>query len=107
MKEADLLKIFGANIKQQRKRLEWPQEKLAEKIDISIPFLSDVENGKKWVSLTTLLKLADIFNVSAHELLSPAVLPPGAKNLLDKYADDIQSALAKAVRRVHQNYTSG
>jgi transcriptional regulator with XRE-family HTH domain len=107
MKETDLLKIFGANIKQQRKRLEWSQEKLAEKIDISIPFLSDVENGKKWVSLTTLLKLADIFAVPAHELLSPVAPPPGARKMLDRYTRDIQRALAKTIWRVQQNYTSG
>lgn len=107
MKESELLKIFGTNVKQQRKRLEWSQEKLAEKINISIPFLSDVENGKKWVSLATLLKLADAFTVSAHELLNPEILPMRAEKILKRYTEDIQRALAKAVSYVHKNYVSG
>ncbi|GBR76492.1 transcriptional regulator XRE family [Candidatus Termititenax persephonae] len=104
MKETELLKVFGFNIKKQRQRLEWSQEKLAETIDISIPFLSDVENGKKWVSLTTLLKLAEAFGLAAHELLRPAFLPEGGKKLLSAYTRDIQRAVNKAVDRVRQNY---
>ena len=103
MKETDLLKIFGANVKQQRKRLEWSQEKLAEKINISITFLSDVENGKKWVSLTTLLKLSAAFDISAYELLVPS-LPDINKKLLSRYARDINYSVNKVLTKVQERY---
>ena len=104
MKEADLLKILGANIKQQRQRLEWSQEKLAEKINISITFLSDVENGKKCVSLTTLLKLSNAFDIEAYELLTPEFSQDIGKKLLGRYIRDINYSVNRTLIKVQEKY---
>ena len=57
MTEQDLRVILSQNIKKIRGYHKLSQADFAEKIDISIPFLSDIENGKKWVSPTTLSKM--------------------------------------------------
>jgi len=105
MTERELLKVLSGNIKQYRGRYKWTQAELAEKIDISINFLSDIENAKKWPSPTTMVKLADIFNISAYELLKPRdILPdnPNHIDIIENYTEDIFAAITK----VHNTYVS-
>ena len=103
MTERELLKILSGNIKLYRRRYNWTQAELAEKINISINFLSDVETGKKWASPITLVKLAENFNVNVYELLKPQdILPDNINPFLEKYTEDILLAISG----VHDNYLS-
>jgi len=89
MNERELFKLLGVNVKTQRARYGWSQAELAEKANISINFLSDVETGKKWFSPTTMLKLAGVFELEVYELLKPpGKAAPDALNLLVKYNKD-------------------
>ncbi|MDR3192150.1 MAG: helix-turn-helix domain-containing protein [Treponema sp.] len=74
MNEQKLRDILGKNLRKHRNYNKLSQAELAEKLDISIPFLCDIENGKKWVSPKTLLKMADTFGIEAFELLRPEIL---------------------------------
>ena len=99
--ESRALSILGANVKQFRERLDLSQAELAERAEISVPFLSDVERGKKWISLYTMLKLANIFQVEIYELLKPLTgWPADSAHLLGKYYEDINHAFAK----IHGKY---
>ena len=101
MTERELLKVLSNNIKLYRGRYKWTQAELAEKINISINFLSDIETGKKWPSPTTLVKLAGIFNIEVYELLKPVdILPDNVNNIVEKYTEDILSAIS-AVRKTY------
>lgn len=94
MTERELLQIFSSNIKLYRARFRWSQAELAEKIDISINFLSDIETGKKWASPITMVKFANIFKIKAYELLKPSdVLPENYNSIIEKFAEDVHSAV--------------
>ena len=94
MTERDLLKIFNSNIKLYRARFRWSQAELAEKINISINFLSDIETGKKWASPITMVKFANVFNIKAYELLKPSdLIPDNYYNVIEKFAEDVHSAV--------------
>jgi len=96
MTERELLKIFSSNIKLYRTRFRWSQAELAEKVDISINFLSDIETGKKWASPITMVKFANIFDIKAYELLKPPdLLPDNYNNIVEKFAEDVHSAVEK------------
>lgn len=96
MKKENILKILGANIKQYRTRSDLSQFELAEKINISVPFLSDIENAKSWVSPVTLDKLADAFGVEIYELFKPKTsLSNSNISLLKKYNEDAHRLLDK------------
>ena len=96
MTERELLKILSGNIKLYRGRYKWTQAELADKINISINFLSDIETGKKWASPTTLVKLAKVFNIKVYELLMPIdILPDNISNFMQKYTEDIFSAITE------------
>ena len=101
MTERELLKVLSGNIKLYRGRYNWTQAELAEKISISINFLSDIETGKKWASPINLVKLADIFNIKVYELLKPVdILPDNVNIFMEKYTEDIFTAISG----VHKNY---
>jgi transcriptional regulator with XRE-family HTH domain len=105
MDERDLRRMLSKNIKRYRGYRRLSQVELAEKLDISVPFLSDIENGKKWVSPRTLAKMADTFSVEAFELLRPEHdLPDNAVNILEKYTAEIYSNFGKALDSIQDEY---
>jgi len=105
MTEKDLRAILSQNIRKLRGYRKLSQADFAEKIDISIPFLSDIENGKKWVSPTTLAKMADALNIEAYELLRPeTIIPDNAVNILEKYTSDIYQTLGDTLINIQHKY---
>jgi transcriptional regulator with XRE-family HTH domain len=61
---------LGERIKEQRTKLGWTQDALAEKAGISKGFLSDLENSKRNVSADTLLDLAKVLGLSLDYLMT-------------------------------------
>ena len=64
---SDLKTKFGMRLKEIRKSKNLTQEKLAEITNMDIPNLSNIERGKKFVSSTTLEKLANALEVKEKE----------------------------------------
>lgn len=64
-----LRKILSSNIRTLRGKYHLTQERLAENAEISLPYLSDIEHCKTWVSDKTLLKLAKALNTTPATLL--------------------------------------
>jgi transcriptional regulator with XRE-family HTH domain len=107
MNEQNLREILSSNLRKYRNYCKLSQAELAEKLNISIPFLSDIENGKKWVSPRTLAKMADAFNIQAFELLRPEnSIPDDSINIINKFTDDIYTSFGKSLNNLHDNYIS-
>ena len=105
MTERDLRAILSQNIKKYRIFRKLTQAEFAEIINISIPFLSDIENGKKWISPVTLAKMADALNIDAYELLKPdTIIPDNAVNILEKYTAEIHQVFEETLDHIHNNY---
>ena len=105
MTERDLRAILSRNIRTLRSYRKLSQADFAEKVNISIPFLSDIENGKKWVSPTTLAKMADALNIEAYELLKPeTIIPDNTVNLLEKYTAEIYTVFEDSLDNILKNY---
>jgi len=62
-------KSIGQRIKEYRNSQKLLQEELAWKAQLSIPYLSSIENGKKEASLHALIRIADALNVQIINLL--------------------------------------
>lgn len=60
---------MGIRIRNQRELLGYTREQLAEKLDVSTKFCSDIELGVKGVSIQTLAKLTELLNLSADYIL--------------------------------------
>ena len=66
-KEIDLL--VGNNIKRERIRAGYTQDKFSELIGIGSKSLSAIERGTVGVSLSTLLRICNVLSVSSNSLL--------------------------------------
>ncbi len=66
-KELDLL--VGSNIKRERIKAGYTQEKFSELIGIGTKSLSAIERGTVGVSLTTLLRICKVLSISSNSLL--------------------------------------
>jgi len=62
---------LGQRIKQVRESIGMSQQTLAEKLGVSRPSISQIENGVRKVCAEELKKLAGIFNLSVDALLDP------------------------------------
>lgn len=70
MEPKEQLKIdVGERICKRREELHLSRDSLAEKAEISVPFLCDIENGKKSPSLYVFQKLAESLDMSADRLI--------------------------------------
>lgn len=65
----DLNVLVGANIKREREKAGFTQDKFSELLGIGSKSLSSIERGVVGVSLTTLLKICDILHISVNVLL--------------------------------------
>ncbi len=61
--------IIGENIRRLRKSKKYTQEYLAEKLDISSNHVYRIENAEAHISMPLLLKIKQLFEVDANELL--------------------------------------
>ena len=105
MTESDLRDIVRANIRRFRDYRKWTQAEFAEKLGISINFLSDVENGKKWISPASMVKFASVLNIEPFELFKPADIPDASvSDLLTKYNDEVMEAVSASLKDVFTYY---
>ena len=62
-------KVLGENVSKFRQRLNWSQEKLAERADMHWTFISGVERSKYNISLDSLARIAKALRRQPYELL--------------------------------------
>ena len=61
-------KLIGSRIKTTRKKAGRTQEWLAEQIDVSVGYISQIERGDYSPSVTLALKLAKLCNVTVEDI---------------------------------------
>ena len=104
MEEQELRGILGNNIKRCRLKNNLSQLALAEKVDISTNFLSDIERCKAWVSPNTLVKLASVLDIEPYELFkADAHLSDTEKTILQHYVDENIKAVLSVMNQLREN----
>lgn len=74
--EIDYVAI-GERVKKFRKNRGLTQEKLAELLNISVPHMSNIENGKTKFSMPVFINLINILDVTADMLLFEQITSKG------------------------------
>ena len=74
-------RTLAGNIKKYRKALGYSQEKLAEKSNLSAQTLNDIEGCRRWVSASTITKLAKSLHIAEYQLLMPENSESAEKNI--------------------------
>lgn len=69
MRKINTIKI-GKNIQAIRKSNGYTQERLAEKIEVSVRYVSDIEQDRANPSYEVLIRICNLFNVSMDQIFS-------------------------------------
>jgi transcriptional regulator with XRE-family HTH domain len=94
MTEKELHEIFSENVKRYRKKADLSQIELAKKTGFCLTFINDIELGRKWASPASMIKLANVFNIYAYELLKPPDLfPDNFNSIIEKFSDTVHEAV--------------
>jgi len=99
MTGSDLRRILSKNLKILISQRSLSQMELAEKANISIPFLSNIERSNKWPYPDTLVKIAKALDVDVHTLFME-IKPPkpdSVQNILSQFKNDLAVSLHKTV----------
>lgn len=64
---------IGDRIKEVRKKNGLTQEQLAERLDVSVEFVGQIERGLKLPSMQVFIKIVEVLKVSADYLLRDSV----------------------------------
>lgn len=68
---------FGMRLREARLARGMTMERLAEKLDLSYNYLSDMERGTKFPSVETLIRIVATLDISADFLLRDELPPNG------------------------------
>lgn len=79
--------IIGERLKKARIDKNLTQEKLAEKLDVSIAFLSRIERGSSHISLKRLSQICDILGITEGSILNGS--SNNSNTYLESEFDDI------------------
>ncbi|MCJ2165231.1 helix-turn-helix transcriptional regulator [Pseudodesulfovibrio sp. S3] len=69
-KEQEVMKRLGIRMRQLRDEAGLSQEKLAELAEVHRTYISTIERGQQNISLTVMIKLANVFQISLDELFA-------------------------------------
>ncbi len=62
--------IIGVRLKQARLNRKITQEQLAEKLDVSVTYISRIERGSTNINLKRLSEICDILSITEGEILN-------------------------------------
>jgi len=99
MTGTNLRQILSKNIKLLRSKRSLSQEELAEKANISIPFLSNIERSNKWPYPDTLVKIANALGVEVYVLFQENAppTPDNVQDIISQFKNDLAVSLRKTV----------
>ena len=100
-------KALGQNIKHFRFHRQISQASLAEKADISITFLSNIERGLKYPKAQIIAQIADALEVKVWELFKDEITPDDSKELVNRLTSDMRLKVIEAMDEVIGQYQGG
>jgi transcriptional regulator with XRE-family HTH domain len=104
MVEQELKAALGKNIKFFRFRRQFSQADLAEKANISVTFLSNIERGNNFPQAGTLCNLAQALDIEVWELFSGESSSDRQNTLIDHISEDFTKYVNLALETVHKQY---
>jgi transcriptional regulator with XRE-family HTH domain len=104
MSGQEIKATLGKNIKFLRFRRQYSQADLAEKADISITFLSNIERGLKFPKPDILSKIAESLEIKVCELFETDPVPDNSKELISRLSEDISKKVNQTITEVFKQY---
>ena len=108
MNAEQLQELFSSNLKEMRIQANLSQMMLAEKADLSVGYICDLESGRRWGTPETFSKLAQALDVNPFELLLPKDLELSASEISFRriFAAEVNKAMQNNLRSALDNAIS-
>ncbi|MBN2618899.1 MAG: helix-turn-helix transcriptional regulator [Spirochaetales bacterium] len=98
----DVISYLKDNIRYYRSKINISQQKLAEMCDVSTYYISEIEQGKKYPSLKTLIKFANVFNIPVYMLL---INPTEKKSYeIERFSTDLSNEISEVIKKLKSKY---
>ena len=81
-KKFDIDKVLGETFKEYRVKNKLTQEKIAEKLGISVKYISRIENGTGGVKVETLVNYMNILGISPNVIFEKLIVNENLKTQL-------------------------
>ncbi|MDR0289677.1 MAG: helix-turn-helix domain-containing protein [Treponema sp.] len=104
MEAQEIKDILGRNIKYFRLHRQLSQSDLAERANISVTFLSNIERGKMFPKAETLSRLTESLNVTVSELFKPDLVAEDDKEMITRFSQDIAKNVNSAMNDIFKLY---
>jgi len=95
---------LGKNIKFLRFHRNYSQADLAERADISIMYLSNIERGLKFPKPAILSQIAEGLGVNVYELFKTDIVPDDNRELVNRISQDVTQKVNQALEGVFRQY---
>jgi putative uncharacterized protein (fragment) len=82
-KKVDIDKILGEIFKEYRLKSKLTQEKIAEKLGISVKYISRIENGTGGVKVETLVNYMNILGISPNVIFEKLIVNESLKSQIE------------------------
>lgn len=100
---SQIVQILGMNIRQLRKNYGWTQEFLAEKSNISVPFMTQIELGRKSASLEVVEKITVALGVPFERLFwTDKIKDPDIKSKIFGFENQLCESVCK---KIHEEFS--
>ena len=100
-----IIALFTRNLKRLRNNAGLSQMKLAEKSGLSTNFISDIENGKRFISPESLAKLSKALKAEPYQFfLSDSKWKNQATEMISLYLDDFEDSNARMVAEFRSRF---
>jgi len=96
--------LLARNIKYFRTQRQLSQAQLAEKANISVTFLSNIERGKMFPKVETLSRLTESLGVEVQELFQPDLTSEDHKKMMSRLSEDMTKNVNLAMAEVFKLY---
>jgi transcriptional regulator with XRE-family HTH domain len=104
----DIKTALGINIKNLRTHRNLTQARLAERANISIIYLSNIERGVKFPKPAILSQIAEGLDVEVYELFknnhTPNVPPRDNKKLINHLSQEMTKKVVQTMEGVFKHY---
>lgn len=92
--------VIGERLKKARKDKHLTQEQLAEKIDVSIAFLSRIERGSSQINLKRLSQICQLLDITEGDILNGSS-SKSAKYLNSEFSDLLRNCSAEKQKLIY------
>ena len=105
--EINVKSLFGRNLKRLRTAAKISQIGLAAEADLAQNFINDIESGKKWVSASTIKKLACALKAEPYQFfMDYSKRNDQGAEFFSLCLDDFSDSMVKMVKEYRHRYIS-